>query len=76
MEENINYETEHPLWKNYVEEMEKLNLAEQTKWMKEVEPPVDVPFAKKSFHIYDEIEFLEKLENDEVFNKKWGEIID
>ena len=73
MEENINYETEHPLWKNYIEEMDKLNLAEQTKWMKEVEPPVDVPFAKKTFNLYTEVEFLEKLETDPNFDIRWGQ---
>jgi hypothetical protein len=72
MEQNNDYEKEHPSWNRYVNEMEKLNLEEQTKWMKETIPPVDAPFAKKTFNLYTEVEFLEKIDTDQSFRDKWG----
>jgi hypothetical protein len=33
---------------------------------------LETRFPSKSFSIYSEDEFLEKLETDEIFNKKWG----
>jgi hypothetical protein len=63
---------ENPIWRNYIEKLEEMNLEEQTKWMKEIELPPNVPFAKKSFVAYIEEDFLDKLNNDETFKERWG----
>ena len=70
----INSENENPLWRNYMDKLETFNLKEQTDWMKEVEPPVDLPFKTKSYAAYTEEEFLELLVSDSKFKEKWGTI--
>jgi hypothetical protein len=40
------------------------------KWLKEID--LKIPFQQKSFSVYSEDEFLEKLESDEEFNEIWG----
>lgn len=41
-------------------------------WLK----PIDLktPFLSKNFSVYSEDEFLEKLKNDDEFNKKRGKL--
>jgi len=61
-----------PLWENYLRKLDDLHLEEKTKWMKEVEPIIELPFYTKNFFPLSEAEFLEKLESDELFKQKWG----
>jgi len=63
-----------PLWENYLEKLNDLGLEEKTKWMKIVDPLVELPFVTKNYFPLAEREFLEKLESDESFKEKWGQI--
>jgi len=67
MSYKLNVEDENPLWRHYVDNVDRVD----TKWLKEVE--ITTPFPSKSFSIYSEEEFLEKLKVDDEFAKKWGD---
>jgi hypothetical protein len=70
----MNLEEESPLWRRYVDELERMDLVEQTVWMKEIDLPPDTPFGKKAFVAYTEEDFLDKLNTDKSFEEKWGSI--
>jgi hypothetical protein len=57
---------ENPLWRKYMNNVDMMD----NKWLKEVE--LKIPFPSKSYSVYSEDEFLEKLRTDKEFNKKWG----
>ena len=63
---DYNKDDENPLWRHY---MNSVNMSEE-RWLKEIELKLPVP--SKSFSVYSEDEFLEKLKTDEEFNKIWG----
>jgi hypothetical protein len=67
-----NYEDEHPLWRNYMDKLGEMNPKEQTEWMEQIDPGVELPFPTKSYSAYSEEDFLEMLDKDEVFRDKWG----
>lgn len=64
----LNTEDENPLWRQYMDNVDMMD----NKWLKPVE--LETPFPSKSFSVYSEDEFLEKLETNEEFNKMWGEM--
>ena len=70
----LNTEDENPLWRQYMEELEKMNFEEQRKWVVLREILDDIPFKKTTTSTYSEDEFLEKLKTDEEFNKRWGKL--
>ena len=61
-----NVKDENPLWRKYMNNVDMMD----NKWLKEVE--LKIPFSSKSYSVYSEDEFLEKLQTDKEFNKKWG----
>ena len=62
-----------PRWENYLITLDSLDIVEKTKWMKSVENLIDLPFITKNYFPLAEREFLEKLENDEIFKLKWDQ---
>jgi hypothetical protein len=52
------------LYKNYVQK------CDEDKWMKEI--VLDLPFPNKSYGLFTQDEFIEKLRTDDEFNKTWG----
>ncbi len=70
METNTEEKVYSPLWENYLEKLDDLGLA---KWMKIVDPLVELPFVTKNYFPLSEREFLDKLESDESFKKMWGQ---
>ena len=70
----LNTEDENPLWRQYMDELEKMNPEEQRKWEVVRELPVELPFKTTTTSNYSEVEFLEKLKTDEEFNKRWGKL--
>jgi hypothetical protein len=73
METNTEEKVYSPLWENYLEKLDDLGLVEKTKWMKIVDPLVELPFVTKNYFPLSEREFLDKLESDESFKKMWGQ---
>ncbi len=65
---------ENPLWRQYVDELEKMNLNDQEKWLKIIDLPIDLPFKTTTRSIYSEDEFLELLKTDKEFNKRFSKI--
>ena len=61
-----NAKDENPLWRNYMNNVDMMD----NKWLKKVE--LKIPFPSNSYSVYSEDEFLEKLQTDKEFNKKWG----
>ena len=53
-------------YKNYA------NRCEEDKWMKEI--TLNLPFPNKSYGLYTQEEFINKIKTDDVFAKKWGEL--
>jgi thymidylate synthase len=53
-------------YKNYVQ---KCN---EDKWMKEI--VLDLPFPNKSYGLFTQEEFINKIKEDDEFAKKWGEL--
>jgi len=53
-------------YKNYV------NKCNEDKWMKEI--ILDLPFHNKSYGLYSQEEFINKIKTDDEFAKKWGEL--
>jgi thymidylate synthase len=53
-------------YKNYVQ---KCN---EDKWMKEI--VLDLPFPNKSYGLFTQEEFINKIKTDDEFAKKWGEL--
>lgn len=74
METNIEEKVYSPLWENYLSKLDDLGLEEKTKWMKIVDPLVELPFTTTNFFPLAEQEFLDKLDSDESFKKMWGQI--
>ena len=70
----LNIEDENPLWRQYMDELEKMNPEEQRTWEVLRELPVELPFKTTTTSNYSEDEFLEKLKTDEEFNKRWGKL--
>jgi hypothetical protein len=68
----LNTEDENPLWRQYMDELEKMNPEESIKWEVVRELPVELPFNTTTTSNYSEDEFLEKLKTDKEFNKRWG----
>lgn len=64
----LNTEDENPLWRQYMDNVDMMD----NKWLKTVD--LKTPFPSKSFSVYSEDEFLEKLKSDEEFNKMWGKL--
>jgi len=53
-------------WKNYC------NKCNEDEWMKEI--ILDLPFHNKSYGLYSQEEFINKIKTDDEFTKKWGEL--
>ena len=70
----LNTEDENPLWRQYMDELGKMNFEEQRKWVVVREILDEIPFKKTTTSTYSEDEFLEKLKTDEEFNKRWGKL--
>jgi hypothetical protein len=66
MMSKTNAKDENPLWRNYMNNVDMMD----NKWLKKVE--LKIPFSSNSYSVYSEDEFLEKLQTDKEFNKKWG----
>ena len=64
----LNAEDENPLWRQYMDNVDMTD----NKWLKSID--LKTPFPLKSFSVYSEDEFLEKLKTDEEFNKMWGKL--
>jgi len=64
---------ENLLWRQYMDELGKMNPEESRKWEVVRELPVESPFNTTTSN-YSEDEFLEKLKTDEEFNKRWGKL--
>ena len=60
-----NVKDENPLWRKYMDNVDMMD----NKWLKEIE--LKTPFPSKNYSVYSEDEFLEKLQIDKEFNKKW-----
>lgn len=76
MEQENVIETEkiyNPIWENYLTKLEELDPFEKTKWMKAVDPLIELPFYTKNYFPFSESEFLDLLQNDDEFNEKWGQ---
>ena len=73
METNIEEKIYSPLWESYLTKLDDLDIVEKTKWMKIVDPLVELPFVTKNYFPLSEREFLDKLESDESFKKMWGQ---
>jgi len=52
------------LYRNYLQK------CDEDKWMKEI--VLDLPFPNKSYGLFTQEEFIDKLRTDDEFNKKWG----
>ena len=74
MSYKLNAKDENPLWRQYMDELEKMSPEESTKWEKVVELPSKLPFKSTTTSCYSEDEFLERLKTDEDFNKRWGKL--
>ena len=48
------------------------NKCEEDKWMKEI--TLNLPFPNKSYGLYNQEEFINKIKTDDEFAKKWGEL--
>jgi thymidylate synthase len=48
------------------------NKCNEDKWMKEI--ILDLPFPNKSYGLYSQEEFINKIKTDDEFAKKWGEL--
>jgi hypothetical protein len=64
----LKIEDENPLWRHYMDNVDMMD----NKWLKETN--LKTPVQQKSFSVYSEDEFLEKLESDKEFNEMWGKI--
>jgi thymidylate synthase len=53
-------------YKNYV------NKCNEDKWMKEI--VLDLPFPNKSYGLFSQEEFINKIKTDDEFAEKWGEL--
>ena len=53
-------------WKNYC------NNCNEDEWMKEI--ILDLPFHNKSYGLYSQEEFINRIKTDDEFAKKWGEL--
>jgi thymidylate synthase len=53
-------------YKNYC------NKCDEDKWMKEI--TLNLPFPNKSYGLYSQEEFIDKIKTDDDFAKKWGEL--
>jgi thymidylate synthase len=53
-------------YKNYV------NKCNEDKWMKEI--ILDLPFPNKSYGLYSQEEFINKIKTDDEFAEKWGDL--
>jgi thymidylate synthase len=53
-------------YKNYC------NKCKEDEWMKEI--ILDLPFPNKSYGLYSQEEFINKIKTDDEFAKKWGEL--
>jgi thymidylate synthase len=53
-------------YKNYV------NKCNEDKWMKEI--VLDLPFSNKSYGLFSQEEFINKIKTDDEFAKMWGEL--
>jgi thymidylate synthase len=53
-------------WKNYC------NNCNEDEWMKEI--ILDLPFHNKSYGLYSQEEFINKIKTDDEFAKKWGDL--
>lgn len=67
-----NTQNENPLWRQYMNELGKMDIEEARKWEMIIELPIDLPLKTISSTNYSQDEFLEKLQTDEEFNKRWG----
>ena len=67
----LNTEDENPLWRQYMDNVDMMD-NKDNKWLTSVD--LKTPFPSKSFSVYSENEFLEKLESDKEFNEMWGEL--
>jgi hypothetical protein len=65
--------TYNPLWESYLVKLDDMDPFEKTKWMKAVDPLVELPFYTKNYFPLAEKEFLDLLESDEEFKEKWGQ---
>jgi hypothetical protein len=63
-------EDENPLWRQYMDNVDMVI----NKYLKEIDIDLETPFLQKSFSVYSEDEFLEKLESDKEFNQIWGKL--
>lgn len=70
----LNPEDEHPLWRQYMDELEKMNPEEQRKWEYKWKYNDMTGVLAKSCVSYDQDSFLRMLETDEEFNKRWGRL--
>jgi len=74
MEEQIEIEKIYdPLWEDYLTKLDDLDIVEKTKWMKMVEPLIELPYYTQNYFPFAEQEFLELLETDLEFKEKWGQ---
>lgn len=64
----LNPEDENPLWRQYMDNVDIMD----NKWLKEID--LKTPFSQRSFAIYSEDEFLEKLKSDKEFDEMWGKL--
>ena len=64
----LKIEDENPLWRHYMDNVDIMD----NKWLKEID--LKTPFTQKSFSVYSEDEFLEKLKSDKKFNEMWGKL--
>ena len=53
-------------YKNYV------NKCNEDRWMKEI--VLDLPFPNKSYGLFSQEEFINKIKTDDEFDNKWGEL--
>lgn len=74
MNYKLNTKDENPLWRQYMDEIQKMIPEESRKWEKVIELPVELPFKTTTTSTYSEEEFLEKLRTDKDFNKVWGKL--
>ena len=70
----LNPEDENPLWRQYMDELINLDIQERTnKWCKK-DVSIRGSFKTTTATPYSQDEFLEMLELDEEFNKRWGRL--
>ena len=66
-----NPKDENPLWRKYMDNVDMMD----NKWLKELKTPFpSLELDLKSYSVYSEDEFLEKLESDKEFNEMWGKL--